>query len=355
MAKFTLEDITKLVNEELEKYSKKQALISEKAKLESELKTLSEVVAGKEMQSDKDYHQGQKEPEFEMKGSHILEDTIEEGVEMMVQFDGNDVTLAGTKVGEMKGDEFFPVGDEDTVKVFSSPNVKAVIEKRFIGGEESSFGRENVAEMEHDFNDATMEGNQFTGDEIIPDMADDAFVEEPRMANETEDSRMKRFDTDFEGLGDGPEFDAEEYKDPIPDMADPISVPETGVSDEESVKAELPTWMMGENEMEEEVDLDAQIKEDLEEMMEPEMAEEISETISEMDGEKDDNEINPADYSGLGEGEVNEEVNENEEEGEFEETFYESVIDKRRKSIMSESMLKRMKVLSGQSKRWDRE
>ena len=68
MAKFTLESITKVINEELSKYSKKQELISEKAKLESELKSLTEVVSGQEMQSDKDYHQGQKEPKYETYG-----------------------------------------------------------------------------------------------------------------------------------------------------------------------------------------------------------------------------------------------------------------------------------------------
>ena len=87
MGKFKLEDIEKLVNEELEKYSTKQSLISERAKLEAELKSLNEVVAGTEMDSDKGYHQGQKEPEFEKKGSHIVEDQVNEGVENMVRFE----------------------------------------------------------------------------------------------------------------------------------------------------------------------------------------------------------------------------------------------------------------------------
>ena len=59
MAKFTFDDIKKLVNEELERYSEKQALISERKELEAELKSLNEVAAGGEMSSDKDYHKGQ--------------------------------------------------------------------------------------------------------------------------------------------------------------------------------------------------------------------------------------------------------------------------------------------------------
>ena len=314
MSKFTLEDITKLVNEELGKYSKKQALISEKAKLESELKTLSEVVAGKEMKSDKDYHQGQKEPAFEKRGSHIVEDSVSEGLESMVKLEGEDVTLAGTKVGEMQGGEFVPMGDEFVMKAFSNPEVRAMIAQKFASGEETTFGTEvNVAEMEHDINDATME-NAVYGDE--------------------------------EELQVGTEF--------MPDMADPEFIDEPEMVDEKSGE---PNWMK-EGEMEEEVDLDAQIKGDLEEMMEPDMAEEISETISEIEDENDEAGINPADYSGLGENDFNkggmDDMDENvEPEAEFEETFFESVIDKRRKSIMSESMQTRMRVLSGQDKRWD--
>jgi hypothetical protein len=226
MKKFTLEDITNLVNEELEKYSEKQALIAEREQLETELETLNEVSAGGEMADDKDYHQGQLKPEFEKKGSHIVEE------------------------------------------------------------EEEEF----VSEMDNDFDEEVME---------------------------------EEFDN---------EFDEVEFEDPIPDMADPVKIG-GGVSmdDEEAVKAELPTWMMGESgEMEEEVNIDAQIKEDLEEMMEPEMADEITETISEMEPEDDD--FNASDYSGLGESE------DVDPEEDVDENLYESVIEKRRKNIMSESM-----------------
>ena len=263
MGKFTLEDITKLVNEELEKFTTKQALISEKAELEAELKALNEVHAGGEIESDKEYHEGQKEAEFETKGTHIVEEEMEEELE----------------------------------------------------------------EMENDFDNSMMEE---------------------------------------EGAEDS-EFDEVQFEDPIPDMAGPVKIPGGGsMDDEEAVKADLPTWMMGEEtEMDEEVDMDAKIKEDLEEMMEPEMAQEIAETISEEneDGEEDETPtFNPSDYSGLGESEEMSEdmaagAGNDFAEGEEvkEENLYESVIDKRRKNIMSESMLKRMRVLSGQDKRWDKE
>lgn len=247
MAKFTFDDIKKLVNEELERYSEKQALISERKELEAELKSLNEVAAGGEMSSDKDYHKGQKDAEFEMKGSHMVE---EEEVE-------DEVTIEG-----------------------------GVVE-------------EDLSEMENDFDNTVMED-----EEVVPDMADPVWIK---------DGQVKEGDVE-------------------------------------------------EGDIEEEVDMDSQIKEDLEEMMEPEMAEEITETISE-ETEEDGDEINPADYSGLGEGE---EVAEDMAAGagnDFaegvepakDEVIFESSIDKRRKNIMSESTLSRMRVLSGQDKRWDKE
>lgn len=365
MNKFTLKDISNLVNEELEKYSKKQALISERNKLENELKKLNEVSAGEDLESEKDYTKGQKEAEFTMKGSHIVEDSVNEGVEEMVHFKEDEVYLFDEFVGKMVDGEFKPEGDELVMKVFGKPKAKSSVESLF----NSSIGNSKmVGEIENDFNDPVME----------------------------DDSRMKRFDTDFEGLGDGPEFDASEFKDPVPDMADQMMVPDAGMSDEEAMKSELPTWMMGEAEdcMEEEVDLDAQIKQDLEEMMDSSMAEDIYESVKDLEEEKDCmyedefdkggmDDMDEGSYKMEGDHEMKEEMDpigkedsdinndgKSDDSDEYlknkrdaigksmseeSEGLMESIIDKRRKNIMSESTLNRMKILTGQSKRWDRD
>lgn len=91
MGKFKIKEIENLVNESLDKYLKKKALISERRELERELKKLNEVTAGKEMSGNNEYHKGQRKPEFIKKGSHMLED--EEGLVAEMDNDFNDSPL----------------------------------------------------------------------------------------------------------------------------------------------------------------------------------------------------------------------------------------------------------------------
>lgn len=63
-----------MVKKELVKFSKKQKLQEEKARLQAELNQLNEVMAGSEMDKGQDYHAGQKEPVFDVKGTHLTEE-----------------------------------------------------------------------------------------------------------------------------------------------------------------------------------------------------------------------------------------------------------------------------------------
>jgi len=63
-----------MVKKELVNFAKKKTLQEEKAKLQAELNQLNEVMAGSEMDKNQDYHAGQKEPVFDVKGTHLTEE-----------------------------------------------------------------------------------------------------------------------------------------------------------------------------------------------------------------------------------------------------------------------------------------
>lgn len=101
MEKITKSELAKIIKEEYERAMKKQKFSQKLKSINEEIARLEEVNAGPEMDND-GVHAGQATPEFDMKGSHLVEDgTIEEGFEKDIAMKGNDIYFIDHKVGSI--------------------------------------------------------------------------------------------------------------------------------------------------------------------------------------------------------------------------------------------------------------
>ena len=327
MSNITKKELEALVEGELRLFFEKKNLLEQKKKIENELQKINEVHAGGDMDKDGP-HSGQKKAEFKKKGSHIVEEEYEEeyvddsvyGDDPMIDSESSmdaDVELGFGDDAEVTLDDYGTNlsgvdrgGSEDYEETPNQTNPSKYDNSL------DALGRAKVLMQSQD------ELERYDVESAIEDLEASAMT-----AMDGDVNKAKEIDAYLNKLR--AKLDLGENYDDSGDMPEDM----------------MPDWMK-EGEVEEEVNIDNQMKEDLSKNMEEGEVEEISETISEMEEDMAAGAGN--DFS----------ESETVEEGEYvedSEVVEESAMDKRRKNVLAEENIKRMKVLSGVHKRWDDE
>ncbi len=117
MEKITKSELAKIIKEEYTRAIRKQKLSLKLQNINEEISKLEEVEAGSEMNNG-EVHDGQATPEFDLKGSHIVE-----GFEREINVKGDDIYVIDQKIGSFVNGE--PVIDP----TYSMANTPAVIAK----------------------------------------------------------------------------------------------------------------------------------------------------------------------------------------------------------------------------------
>ncbi len=117
MQKISKNELVKIIQEEYERAIRKQKLTQKLNSLNEEISKLEEVEAGAEMSGD--VHDGQKTPEFDLKGSHI----VEEGLENHIHFKGDEIYFIDHKIGS------FVNGEPSIDPMYADKISPAVMEK----------------------------------------------------------------------------------------------------------------------------------------------------------------------------------------------------------------------------------
>lgn len=147
--KMTKAELNNLINEEAQKVKKEFLLKKQLNEIEKELKILKEVHAGADMNPGAEgVHAGQKTPVFTKKGSHLVEDDVEDMATADVAPEGNEGMVADEDVAIEKGkllDAIKELGkqlnltgviDFDAVEEIPGEEGEIEIDSAGLGGEE---------------------------------------------------------------------------------------------------------------------------------------------------------------------------------------------------------------------------
>jgi len=211
-----------MVKEGLINFAKKQKLQEEKAKIKAELDLLNEVRSGDEIGKG-GYHAGQKEPVFNVKGTHLTEEGEEEG---------GDITSPEQVKSDADLDKYIQnlIGRSDG----AATETQGVAEGDM---EEGSYEEGMDLEMEEEVSEGEEDKKK---DEMLPDW----------------------------------------LKEELDEMEEEVSEEDMSMYEMEEVEEEDMSEEIQEVEIEEEVDLE-RIKEGLEAKMEADQAKEVLETVKE--------------------------------------------------------------------------
>lgn len=159
--KMTKTELDNLINEEAQKVKKEFLLKKQLNEIEKELKVLKEVHAGADMNPGADgVHAGQKTPVFTKKGSHLVEDDVEDMATADVEPEGNEEMVADEDVAIEKGKLL------DAIKELGKQlNLTGVID--FDAVEEVP-GEEDSIEIDTD----DISGDEENGENIAPENSD---------------------------------------------------------------------------------------------------------------------------------------------------------------------------------------